>query len=111
MKQGLPVELARLHAQTFNNIQYCIKNKLGLGEIPHRHHNPLPVYGVGLGSTDPPSRWGLLCDPLLELYKELATDARIYTPISELRTNNKIAGFVNDTASLTIQHYTLMLFI
>jgi hypothetical protein len=49
MKQGLPVELARLHSQTFNNIQYYIKHKLGLGEIPHSHHNPQPVYGVGQG--------------------------------------------------------------
>jgi hypothetical protein len=58
MKQGLPIELAKFRAQTFKSIQYYIQHKLGIGEIPHSHHNPKPVYGIGQGSTDAPSRWG-----------------------------------------------------
>jgi hypothetical protein len=111
LKQGLPIELARLHAQTFHNIRYYIKHKLGISTTPHSHKNPKPIYGVGQGSTDAPARWGFLCDPLLELYKELASDAVITSPLSSKSTNNKIAGFVDDTTTLTIKHYTVMLFI
>jgi hypothetical protein len=77
MKQGLPIELAKLHAQTFHQINYYIKHKLGIGNTSHSHRNPKPIYGVGQGSTDAPSRWGFVCDPLLEIYKELANDAII----------------------------------
>jgi hypothetical protein len=111
MKQGLPVELARLHAQTFKEIKYYIKHRLGIGDIPHSHHRPKPVYGVGQGSTDAPARWGFLCDPLIDLYKENASEAIIKSPLSDTQTNNKIGGFVDDTATLSIQHYSLMLFI
>jgi hypothetical protein len=111
LKQGLPIEIARLHAQTFHQIQYFIKHKLGIGQTPHSHKHPQPVYGVGQGSTDAPARWGFTCDPLLELYKELASDATIQSPISNTKTNNKIAGFVDDTTTLTIQHYTIMIYI
>jgi hypothetical protein len=58
MKQGLSIEFAKLNAQTFKSIQYYIKHKFGIGEIPHSHQNPKPVYGVGKGSTDAPARWG-----------------------------------------------------
>lgn len=111
MKQGLPTALAKLHSQTFHKINYYIKNNLGIGTTPHGHNHPKPVYGVGQGSTDAPSRWGFLCDPLLELYKELSNDAIIMSPISDLQTNNKIAGFVDDTTILIIKHYTVMIYI
>lgn len=111
MKQGLPKPLAKLHAQTFHQIKYFIKNKLGIGDTSHSHRKPKPIYGVGQGSTDAPSRWGFVCDPLLEIYKELAADAHITSPLSNTTTNNKIAGFVDDTATLMIQHYSIMLYI
>jgi hypothetical protein len=111
MKQGLPPEIARLHAQTFHQIQYQIKHKLGIGPVSHSHNNPKPVHGVGQGSTDAPARWGFVCDSLLELYKRIASDAIICSPVSPKTTNNKIAGFVDDTTTLTIQHYSIMLYI
>jgi hypothetical protein len=81
MKQGLPIEIARLHSQTFHRINYYIKHRLGIGNTPHSHNNPKPIYGVGQGSTDAPARRGFICDPLLELYKELASDANIVSPL------------------------------
>jgi hypothetical protein len=111
MKQGLPPEIAKLHAQTFHQIQYYIKHKLGTGAVPHSHNNPKSIYGIGQGSTDAPAHWGFVCAPLLELYKQLASDAKITSPISNKATNNKIAGFVDDTTTLTILHYTIMLYI
>jgi hypothetical protein len=109
--QGLPVEIAHLHAQTFHRIQYFIKHKLGIGQTPHSHNNPKPVYGVGQGSTDAPEQWGFTCNPLLELYNELPSNATIQSPISTKNTNNKIAGFVDDTTTLMIQHYTIIIYI
>jgi hypothetical protein len=111
MKQGLPLQLARLHSQTFHNIKYYIKHKLGIGSKPHSHRNPNPIYGVGQGSTDAPSRWGFVCDPLLEIFKEVANDAFIHSPLSDTETNHKIAGFVDDTTTLQIQHFTAMMYI
>jgi hypothetical protein len=111
MRQGLPTEIAKLHAQTFHQIHYFIKHKLGIGETPHSHNNPKPIYEVGQGSTDAPARWSFVCDPLLDIYKELASDAIIASPISNRTTNNKIAGFVDDTTTLMTQHYTIMLYI
>jgi hypothetical protein len=111
MKQGLPIEISQLHAQTFQQINYFIKHKLGVGKIPHSHRNPKPVYGVGQGSTDAPSRWGFVCDPLLEVYKDVANDAIIKSPVSTLQTNHKIAGFVDDTTTLLIKHLTAMVYL
>jgi hypothetical protein len=111
MKQGLPLQLAKLHSQTFQQIHYYIKHRLGIGNTPHSHRNPKPVYGVGQGSTDAPARWGFVCDPLLEIYKDLTSDAIIKSPLSTIQTNYKIAGFVDDTTTLQIKHFTAMAYI
>jgi hypothetical protein len=37
IKNGLPLQIAKLHAQTFKSIQYHIKHKLGIGNITHSH--------------------------------------------------------------------------
>jgi hypothetical protein len=61
------------------------------------------VYGVGQGSTDAPSRWGFLCDCILEAYKQNACSSKIYSLMSTLFTNLQIAGFVDDTTLLVIK--------
>jgi hypothetical protein len=45
--QGLPNNIAKLHCQTFQSIEYTIKHKLGLGVNTHKHNHPSPIYGVG----------------------------------------------------------------
>jgi hypothetical protein len=111
IKQGLPTEIAKPHSQMFHQINYFIEHKLGIGNTNHSHNKPKPGYGVGQGSTDAPARWGFVCDPLLEIYKQLVSDAFITSPLSTTTTNNKISGFVDDTTALTRQHYSTMLFI
>jgi hypothetical protein len=39
-----------------------------------------------------------VCDHLINLYKQHTSEAFIYAPISGVFTNNKIAGFVHDSA-------------
>jgi hypothetical protein len=58
--QGLPLQIARLHAQTFRQIEYRIKHKLGISHSSHKHNCPAPVYGVGQGACDAPARWGFV---------------------------------------------------
>jgi hypothetical protein len=99
---GLPKRIAKLYCQTFQSIKYTIKHKLGLGSNTHKHKHPAPVYGVGQGASDAPARWGFICDALINIYKNLGTDAVIQTSISKLITNLKMAAFVNNTALLCI---------
>jgi hypothetical protein len=103
LRKGLPPSLALLHAQTSQSFQYNIKHKLGIGDNSHSHNNPLPVYGVGQGSTNVPARWGFICDHLINLYKKFASDAIITSQLSDNQINNKIAGIVNNTALLMLK--------
>jgi hypothetical protein len=111
LREGLPIEIAQLHAQTFNTIQYYIKHKQGIGPIPHSNNNPAPIYGVGQGSTDASARWSFLSDAIIRAFSQHATDAIINSPITNKFTNSKIAGFVDDTTSLLIQHITMLPYI
>ena len=62
LREGLPIEIAKLHSQTFHSIEYQIKHKQGIGSQSHKHNNPAPIYGVGQGSTDASARWSFLSD-------------------------------------------------
>jgi hypothetical protein len=111
LREGLPITLAKLHAQTFQVIQYHIKHKQGIGPIPHSHNNPEPIYGVGQGSTDASARWGFLSDAIIRAYSANATDATINSPVSCKSFNNKIAGFVDDTTTLLLQQFNMLPYI
>jgi hypothetical protein len=103
LREGLPIEIAKLHQQTFSQIQYHIKHRYGLGTNHHSHNNPAPIYGVGQGSTDAPARWGFVCDKLINIYKEFGSDAHIYSPFKSTSTNTKIACFVDDSTVMNIK--------
>lgn len=111
LREGLPIEIARLHAQTFKQIKYHLKHRLGIGDTTHSHHQPSPIYGVGQGSTDASTRWSFLSDALIRAFNDGATDATITSPLSTLSINNKIAGFVDDTATVLLKHPDLALFL
>jgi hypothetical protein len=105
LREELPLQIAQLHSQTYQSIEYNIKHRLGIGTKSNSHNFPLPVYGVGQVATDSPARWGFVCNHLINIYKNLASDATIESPDSLIHTNIKIAGFVDDTATLMIQKY------
>jgi hypothetical protein len=111
LREGLPIEIAKLHAQTYQQIHYHIKHKQGIGPITHSHNNPEPIYGVGQGSIDASARWGFLSDAIIRAFAANATDATIHSPISSKFTNNKIAGFVDDTTTLLIQQMLMLPYI
>jgi hypothetical protein len=57
--EGLPIEIAKLHAETFPRIKYFIKDKSGIATKPNGHSNqPDPFHGAGQGSGDAGARWG-----------------------------------------------------
>jgi hypothetical protein len=107
MREGLPIEIAQLHAQTFNKIQYHIKHKLGIVNIPHGQNQPSPVYGVGQGSTDASARWSFISDALIRAFNNISSDATTNSPISTQTINNKILGFVDDTTTLIKKEYNV----
>jgi hypothetical protein len=111
LREGLPIEIAKLHSQTFQSIQYHIKHKQGIGPITHSHNKPEPVYGVGQGSTDASARWSFLSDAIVRAFSQYATNATIQSPITNKSTNNKIAGFVDDTTTLLIQKLAMLPYI
>jgi hypothetical protein len=111
LREELPIKIAKLHAQTFHQIEYYINHKQGLGPTPHSHNRPEPIYGVGQGSTNASARWGFLSDAIIRAFSDNATDATINSPISQKHTNNKIAGFVDDTTALLIQHKNMVPYI
>jgi hypothetical protein len=100
LREGLQINIASLHAQTFHSINYFIKHKYGVGPIPHQHNNPEPIYGVGQGSTDASARWGFISDVLIRVFNKYARDAYIYGPLSHIKINPKIAGFIDDIVTL-----------
>jgi hypothetical protein len=111
LHQGLPIKIAKLHYQTFSQINYTIKHKLGLSTTSHKHKCPAPVYGVGQGACDAPGRWGFICDALIKVYKNIANNAEVISPISNISANHKIGAFVDDTVLMNIIHKQLCYYI
>jgi hypothetical protein len=111
LQHGLPVNIAKLHSQTFRQITYTIKHKLGLSTTSHKHNHLEPVYGVGQWACDAPARWGFACGALINAYKQVANNAEIISSISRLKSNHKIAALVNDTMTMKIIHKQLCFYI
>lgn len=105
MREGLPIEIAKLHNQTFKNIKYYIKHRGGIGEKPNQHSDEDPFYGVGQGSGDAGTRWGLISDCIIWAYNKLSSDAKITGPISKLTINEKCQLFVDDSRLFALASY------
>jgi hypothetical protein len=111
LREGLPLQIAKLHVQTFKSIQYHLKHKLGIRIITHSHNQPQPIYGVGQVSTDASARWSFLSNTIIRAYNETANDAIITSPISTKTTNIKISAFVYDTTTLLIKNANMAAFL
>jgi hypothetical protein len=48
---------------------------------------------------------------VLNIYKNIATDAILHGPISRIISNNKIAGFVDDTALLSLKQVLISILV
>lgn len=97
MREVLPIEIAKLHNQTFKNIKYHIKHKGGIDHKPNQHSQTDPFYGVGQGSGDAGARWGLVSDCIIRAYNKQSSDAQITGPTSKLTINKKYQLFVDDS--------------
>jgi hypothetical protein len=110
-QQGTPNHICKKHANTFQNIPYTIKYKLGLSNHTHQHNDTAPVYGVGQGACDAPARWGFVCDALINAYEQVANNAEIRSHISNRMANHTIAAFVDDTVLMNFIHKVLCTYI
>jgi hypothetical protein len=111
LRERLPIHIAKLHAQTVQQSEYYIKHKLGIGSTTYSNNCPKPVYGAGQGSTDASARWRFISDALIKAYSKKANDAIIHGPTSNITTNNKISGFVDDTSTLLKRHHSIAVFL
>jgi hypothetical protein len=100
LREGYPIEMARLHAQTLQRMKYFIKHKLGIGSTPNQHTSATPFLGSGQGATDSPARWSFISDALIRAYKKMAHPARLKSPSSSTYIDQQIQAFVDDTRTL-----------
>jgi hypothetical protein len=115
-REGLPIEVAELHAQTLELIQYFIKHQGGIGKKPNQHNNPRPFFGPGQGAGDSPGRWGYISDAMIRAYNKRCHKATFVGPIS-LRTlaegvqafvdNSSLFLIIPDDTGRTIEDYLL----
>jgi hypothetical protein len=63
----------------------------------------MPKFGGDQGATDSKATWGFICNLLIRLYKELATNALLKSALSDTENDWEIVALVDDTALLTTQ--------
>jgi hypothetical protein len=60
---------------------------------------------------DAPARWGFVCDALIKVYKNIANNAEVISPISKISANHKIGAFVDDTVLMNFNNKQLCYYI
>jgi hypothetical protein len=96
MKEGLPHNLALLHANTMQNIKYHLKHQQGIATTPNQHSNQFQFHGVGQGAGDAPARWGYISDNAIVTYNQHSTPAILRSPITNITTDKRLQAFVDD---------------
>jgi hypothetical protein len=96
MKEGLPENLALLHANTMQQIKYHLKHQQGIAKIPNQHNDTYQFHGVGQGAGDAPARWGYMSDTAIQTYNQHSTPAVLRSPITNITTDKRIQAFVDD---------------
>jgi hypothetical protein len=66
---------------------------------------------VGQGACDALARWGFVCDALINAYKQVTNNVKTIASISRLKSNHKIAAFVDNTVTMNIMHKQLCFYI
>jgi hypothetical protein len=108
MKEGLPKNLALLHANTMQQIKYHLKHKQGIADIPNQHGIETQFHGVGQGAGDAPARWGYISDNAITTYKQHSTPAILQSPITKITTDKRIQAFVDDCRLFNINPVHLL---
>jgi hypothetical protein len=103
MREGLAPQLATLHSQTLQKMQYFIKTHHGCGKHYNCHMHPDPFLGSGQGAGDSMARWGFVSDALIRAYNKAAVSSPIVGPISKTLLTEKIQAFVDDSHGIIIK--------
>ena len=67
-KKGLPYETCCFFARILYNMEHTITTAYGPGSKVNYHGLIASVLGIGQGSTDGPSGWTCISDPILKTY-------------------------------------------
>jgi hypothetical protein len=103
MREGLPVSIAQLHANTLSTMRYHLKIQYGCSQLYNGHLQPDPFLGSGQGAGDLMSRWDFVSDALIRAYNKRAISNPIQSPISDIFTLDHIQAFVVDSHGIIIQ--------
>jgi hypothetical protein len=103
MREGLPTQIASLHAQTLQQMRYHTKTQYGRSLTYNGHMKPAPFLGSGQGAGDSMARWGFLSDALIRAYNKSAQSHPIRSPISSVFTLEHIQVFVDDSHGIIIK--------
>jgi hypothetical protein len=102
MREGLPPEVATLHAQTLSKMKYYIIYRSGIAQKPNGYMQPKPFYGVGQGSGNAPACWGVISNSLVRAYNKKSGPAQMHAPISHSLLAEKVQAFVDNTTCFLI---------
>ena len=94
---GMPVEIARLHGCTLEQMRYHVSTALGISEASYSHSSESPVHGSGQGSCASPSVWLQICSVLFDCHNQKSYGANYSTPDGEITFQTSMTGFVDDT--------------
>lgn len=81
--EGMPTEIAALHAQTLAQINYLVKIKHGESSIANGHMLPFPFLGSRQGAAASMTWWGLISNIIIKPYNKIAISDANAAPISK----------------------------
>ena len=95
-KFGVPAQVTKTNASTFQQARYHIRTDLGVSPDSYSHSDLMQIYGSGQGSGNSPMLWLFICCLLFAMYHKLAKPAQYCNPDHTNEITLAIVGFVED---------------
>ena len=98
---GVPEGPCRMTAEVLDNVIHKIKTAYGISEASYTNTVESPIHGVGQGSQDGPSLWGISSSVAFRGADRLSQGVTCVNPCHDLPTrtithSRKLDGFVDD---------------
>ncbi len=98
---GVPEGPCRMTAEVLDNVIHKIKTAYGISEEFYVNHPDNPIHGVGQGSQDGPSLWGISSSISFRAADRLATGITCVNPTYDIPKRSiihsrKLDGFIDD---------------
>ena len=98
---GVPEGPCRMTAEVLDNVIHKIKTAYGISEDFYINHPANPIHGVGQGSQDGPSLWGVSSSTSFRAADRLSTGITCVNPTHDIPKraithSRKLDGFIDD---------------